>query len=170
METWKDVVGYESKYQVSDNGNVRSINFNKTKETKIMKYYTDPNGYSRICLCKNNIRKNYFIHVLVAHAHMATDINKPQINHINEIKTDNMLSNLEWMTRKENINHGTGILRRSIKRKVAINQINTNGEIIKVWDSGLDADLNGGFSRHCICMVCKGVNKTHKGFKWEYVQ
>ncbi len=101
-EVWKDVVEYEGHYQVSNLGNVKSIKFNRNN---LMKFGLDKNGYYRIGLRLNNTRKFYFVHRLVAQAFIPNYDNLPQTNHINGIKTDNSIENLEWCTVSHNIKH-----------------------------------------------------------------
>jgi hypothetical protein len=110
MEIFKDIKGYEGSYQISNLGRVKSLSkkvkckkgFRITKE-KILKLKNTKKGYLSIQL-KN--KGNFFlIHRLVANAFINNIFNKPQVNHINGIKSDNRLDNLEWATQSENQVH-----------------------------------------------------------------
>ena len=110
MEIWKDIEGYENSYQVSNFGQVRTKNrliFNPLSKTYyeknqiILKQYLSL-GYKRTILCKNGKSKNAAVHRLVAQTFIPNPENKPQVNHINGIKTDNRIENLEWCTASEN--------------------------------------------------------------------
>lgn len=120
MEIWKDVVGYEELYKVSNLGRIKSLGFrinnpiNYGKE-KILKPNTCKLGYMYVGLTKNRILKSLKIHRLVAMAFMPNPENKPQVNHINGIKSDNCIGNLEWNTAKENMMHA---VRTGLKKGV----------------------------------------------------
>lgn len=107
-EVWKDILGYEGKYQVSDLGNVRSLNYCNTKKSKNLKPGGSPNGYFGVTLSngKSSSKRRFLVHRLVMITFNPSGM-KAQVNHINEIKSDNRLSNLEWVTAKENCNYGT---------------------------------------------------------------
>lgn len=113
-ETWKDIQGYEGLYQVSDLGRIRSLGrianakngSKQTKKSRILVQEITIHGYCRVRLfdCDGKA-KHYAVHRLVLSAfNGASDL---PVNHINEIKTDNRLANLEYCTAKENCNHGT---------------------------------------------------------------
>ena len=111
---WRDVVGYEGLYQVSDNGDVKRLsrkifcvknNSHSTLKEMIMKTKIDRYGYEVIGLIKNKKKEYPTIHRLVAKAFIDNKENKPQVNHINGIKTDNSVCNLEWCTNIENQRH-----------------------------------------------------------------
>src|SRR5688572_79444 len=112
MEQWKDIQGYEGKYQISDCGNVRRIREyainsrvkSKTPERNLTPMY-NRQGYVKVQLRKDNGFKNYFVHRLVASHFLNNDGDKKTVNHKNGIKDDNHLSNLEWCTQSENNYH-----------------------------------------------------------------
>ena len=97
MEMWKDILGYESLYQVSNLGNVRSL-----KRNKNLALCDNGEGYMKVKLHS----KPYRVHRLVAMAFIPNLENKPQVNHINSDKADNRVENLEWVTNAENTKHG----------------------------------------------------------------
>lgn len=105
-EIWRDVVGYEGLYQVSNIGRVKSLPRNGTiKEERILKPRITKNGYLYVHLRNGSISKYVKVHKMVAVAFIPNPENKPQINHINGIKTDNRVDNLEWNTASENMLH-----------------------------------------------------------------
>src|SRR5574344_2109869 len=100
MEKWRNVKGYEGIYEVSDMGNIRNMRGVVLKQ-RLNK------GYYIVNLSKNGHRSTHLVSRLVAKAWISNEQEKSQVNHINEITTDNRVSNLEWVTAKENSNHGT---------------------------------------------------------------
>lgn len=102
VEIWKDVPDYEGIYQVSSLGQVKSI---ISKKEKILKGRDDTNGYLKVALYKSKICIQKKIHRLAAMAFIPNPENKPCVNHINGIKSDNRVENLEWCTYSENSKH-----------------------------------------------------------------
>ena len=111
-EIWKDVVGYEGIYKVSNFGNVYSI-----KNKKRLKPYKNSCNYKRVNLWLNGRGENAVIHRLVAKAFIPNPLNLPQVNHKDENKANNYVDNLEWCTASYNCNYGTRIERFSKKLK-----------------------------------------------------
>lgn len=175
-EIWKDIKGYEGLYQVSNLGRVRSIERTiKHKSTygglyhirgQILKLKQDK-GYLRIGLKKDNIKKYYSIHRLVAEAFIPNPHNYAQINHKDENPKNNEVNNLEWCTAKYNINYGTGMQRRKAKQSIKINQYDLSGNYIRTWDCINDA-IRQYKGNTQICQCCKGKRKYASGYKWKY--
>ncbi len=95
-EEWKDIEGYENKYQVSDFGNVRSLNFNNTGKIKLLTQKLNRYGYYEVCLSKNNKRKFHLVSTLVGRAFVSNPQNKPKIMHIDGDTKNNKSTNLRW--------------------------------------------------------------------------
>jgi hypothetical protein len=105
MEIWKDIIGYEGIYQISTLGNVKSLGNQFTKKEKMLKQKLDRNGYNSISLCKNGDAKHFLIHRLVAISFLYKKENKDYVNHLDGVKTNNNINNLEWVTASENQKH-----------------------------------------------------------------
>lgn len=116
-EIWKDIPGYESKYQVSNLGNVRSLNYLRTGGIKLLTQGTDKRGYKRVGLYKDGKRKRYLVHRLVAMTFISNYDDLPQVNHKDENKANNCVDNLEWCDAKYNMNYGTRNERASESHK-----------------------------------------------------
>lgn len=160
-ETWKTVNVFDN-YEVSNFGNVR----NKTT-LKIMKQCNDQDGYKLVNLSNKGKTKLFRVHRLVLST-FTKDSNK-QVNHINENKQDNNLNNLEWVTCKENINHGTRNRRVSEKLSKKINQYDLNGNLINTFYGINEAERQTGISNQSIGKCALGKYKTAGGFVWEVV-
>lgn len=176
MEIWRDITGYEGIYQVSNLGRVKSLNYGRTGKEKILKTNTDKRGYLRICLCKDGKRKTYRVHRLVLPTfNPVENMEQLEVNHIDENKENNKLSNLEWCTSEYNSNYGTRNKRISeanngklgVKNSTAIPivQLDLEGNLINVYGSSMDAERNG-FNHSAINQCIKGKRKTHGGYKW----
>lgn len=162
-EVWKDIEAYEGLYQISNLGRVKSLYTNT-----ILKGCKDKKGYLKVILCKNSIKSTKKFHRLVAESFIPNPENKPEVNHIDEDKTNNKVSNLEWMTTKENSNHGTRNERVSKAKSIPI--IATN---IKTYESTEFYGTNEcarqlGLNQSNITAVLKGKRKKVGGYTFKY--
>lgn len=173
MEEWRDIKGYEGLYQVSSWGRVKSLNYNHTgKERILLQWYNK--GYNRIGLVKNGILKMYSVHRLVAEAFIPNPNNLPFVNHKDENKQNNIVSNLEWCNIAYNNSYGTRTERASkkqINRKdcsKVILQYDLYGNFIKEWASTKEIERQLGYSHSNISKCCNGKYKSACGYKWKY--
>ena len=102
-EEWRDVIGYEGKYQVSNLGRVRSLNYMRTGRVQILRHKISKYGYSIVTLIKGGKQKMYFVSRLVAIAFIPNPENKPCTDHIDTISSNNRVTNLRWVTHSENV-------------------------------------------------------------------
>lgn len=168
-EIWKPVVGYENLYEVSNFGRVKSLPRNSTvKYARILKSHTNRYGYLHVNLYKNNKRKDFLVHRLVAEAFIPNPDNLPVVNHKDENPSNNFSTNLEWCTYEYNINYGTSQQRKSHKLSKPVCQYTLDNELIKIWSSLTECKNKEGFNIGHIYECCRGIRKTHKGFKWSY--
>ena len=164
-EVWKPVVGYEGLYEVSNLGMVRS-------RRCLLSQQTNNFGYKTVMLYKNGKPKRMTIHRIVANAFIPNPLNYSQINHIDENKENNCVSNLEWCTPSTNNlkyhkNHPN--LRRNGKRKgLRVQQLSFDGTLIKEWDNARQVFLKTGMSDWSVSQCCRGIWKTAYGYKWQY--
>lgn len=164
-EIWKDIEGYEGLYQVSNLGRVTRVTTNR-----ILKSSKHVSGYLMVNLSKNSVTSHQRIHRLVAQAFIPNPENKPDINHVDEDKTNNNVNNLEWSTRKENCNHGTRNERISKINSIPI--ISTNlktGESTEFYginDCARQLELQASNITH----VLNGRRKQVGGYIFEYAK
>ena len=165
-EIWKDVAGYGGLYQVSSEGRIKSLKWNKER---ILKPSMDKDGYLLVTLCAGGKPKTLKVHRLVCEAFHENLENKSDVNHLNEIKTDNRASNLEWCTRRDNINHGSRNERLGKALSKPVCQYMSDGDLVKIWPSVIEAQRQTGFSSASISLAANGKSKQAHGYRWEYV-
>ena len=174
FEVWKPIPNYEGLYDASNFGRVKSLNYNHTGQIKVLKPKKNKYGYLSITKKKNGLKKFYSVHRLVAMAFIPNPDNLPQVNHRNEIKTDNSVYNLEWCDTKYNCTYWSYrekqslIQRNNPKQSKPVYQYTLEGMLVHVWPSANEVGRNG-FDRRSVIKCCNGKQKTHKGFLWSYV-
>ena len=182
IEIFKDIKDLEGKYQVSNIGQILSLNYHQTGKSKLMTPVEDKDGYLRVGLCKNGKTKNFLVHRLVAEYFLPNIDNKPQINHkiegdegkktnivyLNEDGTvDEKKSTIEWVTSKENNNYGTRTKRLAKAQSKPVLQFTLDRKFVREWESFSECGRNGFCPSH-ICKCCQGKRKSHKGYIWRY--
>jgi len=187
-EIFKDITGYEGMYQISNMGNVRSLDRLDTRgrivHGRILIHKKDGGGYHQVCLCKDGERHYPKVHRLVCETFLPNPDRKPTVNHKDEDKNNNCLENLEWATYKENANYGTRIARcygerdyETIGKHIAIGkrkngksrkveQYTTNGQLVKSWDAVIDAARANKCTPTGIGYALKHGN-IYRGFLWK---
>lgn len=178
-ELWKPVLGYEGFYEVSNLGRVRSLNRptknrNKLAKGRILKGKISSNGYPTVHLSLNGIANWIHIHRLVALAFIPNPDNLPMINHLNEIKTDNRVENLEWCTALHNNNWGTRTIRSSLskinhpKRSMPVIQLSLDGSFVAEYPSIREAERLTKIDFSSIRCCAHHYISTAGGYKWEF--
>lgn len=166
-EIWKDLPPELklNRYKISSHGRLKN---KRTQNISLLHPNMVGYIYNRLCL-DDNSRKGFLYHVLVAKTFIANPDNKQTVNHINNIKHDNRVCNLEWATYQEQ-NYGEN--KKPFKRPnsaKAIYQMDLEENIIKQWDKIKDAEIALKISSKNICNVLAGKRTHTGGFKWKYV-
>lgn len=181
-EIWKDIPNFEGYYQMSNLCRVRSVDryvmhypdgFALRKGKIIQQHINKNTGYTSVTLKKEGKQTNKLIHRLMYETFIGEIPEGMQVNHIDEDKTNNKLSNLNLMSPKDNINWGTG-MERMIKNRtgckapIPVFQYGLEGDLIKEWCSAREVERELGFSQGNISLCCLGKRKTCGGYIWKY--
>lgn len=171
---WKDVKNFEGLYQVSDDGQVKSVKRIKRNNAgyqevneRIRKLTPDKDGYLRVCLSKNNKHYLRTVHRLVAEAFIPNPDNYPVINHKDENKQNNNVENLEWCTVRYNTLYGEGMLKMAMTQGKVVEQLKNN-KVINEYYSTYEASRQTGVPQPNIHKVCSGKRRTAGGYEWRY--
>ena len=174
-EIWRDVKGYEGLYQVSNFGRVKSLrrltrckndSYGIVKE-RILKTSLH-NGYRIVSFLKDNKRKTFSVHRLVAIAFIANPDNLPQINHKDEIKSNSIANNLEWCTHKYNCNYGSFQKNKAKSNSKKTYKTSIDGEILGVYDSLKEAATANAERSGSVSNCIGGRLKTLHGFLYKH--
>lgn len=168
-EMWADIKGFEGYYSVSSLGNIYSHRSEKMLSQSISKKGNSL-GRKSVVLSVDGKTSKFLVHRLVAEAFIPNPQGFPQVNHIDENPSNNIISNLEWCDAKYNHNYGTAISRRSAtnrKNSKTLIQKSLDGVLIKEFECVREAE-EAGFKRSHIIDCCRGRIPTSQGFIWEY--
>ncbi|AIK68578.1 HNH endonuclease [Lactococcus phage phi15] len=160
VETFVKIDGFE-KYEVSNLGRVRNIESGRT-----LKPILNHNGYLKYNLYRHDKRKYLYLHRILATAFIDNPEGKPCVNHIDENKLNNDLSNLEWCTERENNIHGTRMKRIAEKLFKKVIQLDLNDNVLNEFESMTQAEQETGVFVSNISSCCNGKLKSAGGFKW----
>ena len=175
-EVYKDIPGFEGKYMISNKGNVMSMNYQNTRKPKVLIPVKHHLGYLLVHLGSSKIK---MVHTLVAEAFIPNPEGKPFVNHIDGNKSNNVVSNLEWVTSKENMEHAirTGLRNPNINSKPfgeknptskPVYQYTKDGIFIRRWGCISDAAREIGCNPCAISNNAAGRKKSCCGFVWKY--
>lgn len=176
IEVYKDIEGFEGRYMVSNLGNVKSLNYQNTKKEKILTPIRHHLGYYIVHLGSSKIR---MIHTLVAKAFIPNPEHHRYVNHIDGNKRNNIVTNLEWVTAKQNVSHAirtglrdphrnnakVGILNHNSR---SVLQYSKSGEFIKQWDCISDAARAYNMNPCMIINNASGRTLSAHGYVWKY--
>jgi len=194
-EEWRDIEGYEGLYKISSFGRVLSVPRPRSSGG-IRRASICNSGYLSVALCKDGIKKTLMVHRLVAKAFIPNPLGLKEVNHRDECKTNNNVSNLEWCSREYNQSYGTRIARSvashdynasskkaasnhdykaiGLKRRKPVLQFDLDGELVRCWSGLCEIREKLGFGTGGIYCACrrKGYGKYKQGiaygFKWFY--
>lgn len=186
-EIWKDIEGFEGLYQVSNLGNVKSLNYSCRGYAKNLTPKLNCKGYLWVILYNGSKTKCTLIHRLVGNAFLENPHNLPFINHKDENPLNNCVDNLEWCTGSYNVlyslsrhpersakykhpnykrrNRKSG---KPYKHTKQIAQYTKDGEIVATYANPLEASLRNGWRTSSLISCCEGKRKTAYGYCWQY--
>lgn len=191
MEKWKEIPGYDGKYEVSTYGNVRCVNYRRSGKSQLMKLQLSKHNYFMITLRQEGKNVNRAVHRLVALTWIPNPNNLPEIDHINSDPSDNRIENLRWCTKQENHQNPATIAKRKLikpkskpysknpiteqrRRQISLAlskpvvQMNLLRKVIREFESITQAGKETNAHPSAINKCCRGKAKSAGGYKWRY--
>ena len=160
VEIWKRYK--DTNYEVSNLGNVRRIG-----ATKNRKIQDNGKGYKNMILRINGESKMLYVHRMVAETFIPNPKGLSEVNHKDENKSNNCVSNLEWMSKIDNLHYGTRQERSVSKRSIPVSQYDLQGNLINTYKSAREASRQTGITQGSISYCVKGERKIAGGYMWK---
>ena len=167
-EEWRPIPNFEGLYEVSNLGNVDSLNYHMTKKRKRLKARLDIHGYYCVCLSNKQKVKRFKIHRLVALCFIQNPDNLPCINHKDENRQNNRVDNLEWCTYQYNNTYGSRIEKMKDKICIPVIQLAKDGDFVARYNSIEEASCLNDLEHRNISVVCSGKRDFAGGYRWRY--
>lgn len=179
-EIWKDIEGYEGRYQVSNLGRVKALSrtveghnqhgkWTRTEPAKIMAQKLQNTDRYQVCLRDaDGKRTTFYVHRLVAMAFVPGYFEGATVNHKNEDHHDNRADNLEWMTKAENNAYGTHNFRVGKALRMSVEMLTDEGEHVAYFDSMSEAAEKSGCPLSSIHRCCYGRQETTNGYRFKF--
>lgn len=182
MENWKQIDGFKPFYQVSNLGRIRSLARSTNdngglfhRKERILKYSKSRLGYLLVYLyAENGKKKTIPVHQIVAKAFIPNPENKPEVDHKDGNKTNNVADNLRWVTHKENCANPMTAKKQTVyieeraKHKKTIAAYTQDGELVGIWPTITKAAQDTNTCRHSISYAANGKYKTANNLIWKY--
>jgi hypothetical protein len=187
IEIWRDIIGYEGLYQVSNWGRVKRLAGKGCRQERILRPVQIKNGYLHVNLYKNAEKKTCSVHRLIATAFIPNPQNLPIVNHKDEVKTNNFVfikedgsvdfnkSNLEWCDDGYSVRYGTRTERATKantngKCSKPVYQKTLDGKLMREWPSLMEVERQTGWDNSNISACCLGKRKSAYRFRWSYTK
>lgn len=177
-EIWKDIEGYEGRYQISNLGNVKSLNYGGHGYAKDLVPKVNNCGRLWVELFCNGSKRQCLIHRLVGEAFIPNPNDYPQINHKDENPKNNVVENLEWCTQAYNNRYSLKLHPERMRQRhpkivrtfsgKKIVQLSLNGDVLRTWEDIRSIVRETGMSQWSITQCCDGNRRKAYGFKWQY--
>ena len=171
IEQWKSIAGYEGLYEVSNLGRVKSLKFGKER---ILKPGKNSSGYLLVNLYKNGKMKHFKVHRLVATAFLPNPMGFPEINHLDEDKANNVVSNIEWASRWDNMHYGTLHERKAAARSKAVEASKYEDfRTIELRFASTKETGRNGYDQSAVSKCCRRCyfmegNNKYKNLYWRF--
>lgn len=168
-EEWRPIPNFEGLYEVSNLGNVDSLNnYHRKQKRKRLKPKLDIHGYYCVCLSNKQKIKRFKIHRLVAMCFIPNQNNLPCINHKDENRQNNRADNLEWCTYQYNNTYGSRIEKMKDKICIPVIQLTKDGDFVARYNSIEEASCLNDLEHRNISVVCSGKRDFAGGYRWRY--
>lgn len=166
MIIWKDIPGYEGRYQASNTGMIRSLNYRGTGQIRELRLREDKDGYLQVNLSQCGVRATEKVHRLIVVTFLKSEPGKAFINHIDENKSNNAVSNLEWCDARYNLCFNGLRQRAARKRNKAVVQFDRFGYVVGRYPSIKAASQKTGVNNISDC--CRGKYQSSGGYSWRF--